>query len=662
MRQGLRRILSVGVLVVLCWSPGLASAGYETAVEAAKKGDLQLQQAEFLKAVKSYRQAIDDGLRHPDVYRNLSIALYDLRRVDDAIATMEEAVKLNAETDLFHMELGILYLVKDRYEEAQKHLFSALELNPGLSEAYYFLGQLFHDQGKYSLAWIAGRIADRLGYDSKMLLDRLRDRKASEPKKYPWDLSTEKIAIRQLKVASREDADKVLARMRDGELFEYVGDVEYVAPSNTLGGYAGVFSREELRPQFIDELKQRKVYDAPSVVQTEEGFHLVQKILPFDFAAWQKLAGDTMPQLVGKEEAPAAAPIKVVAQQPTTAVMTEPSRPGVTLPAVPLIVPPVVPAVVLPPKAVSSHRDADLPSAADTAKEPIPHPQARSKAEATLAGSSAPSSKQIDGGASGKDEGIALAQPAAKKTTGTAAPQSQRVSASRDAELFRTTVDSGRVRVYVSASTNRTHAIDSVRTLRELGHDDAFALVRKTASGRELFSIVAGEYAERSHAMTAIDTLKAQGYAPFVNAQGTPSQISGKDALPAVAQPMPAVAKGAGQAEVQPAGNPVVATDSAQSANGDPFAAQRTKFFRDSIDSTKSRVYVMASFREDTALLNVRKLQAQGFPAFCYVTKNRQGKTLYNVIAGEYANREEATAVVAQLEEKGFSAFLSRRE
>lgn len=678
MRKKLKKALVAGCCLFL-WQlvAGVAVAGLENAVEAAKKGDEHLQMGEYLKAVKSYRQAIDDGLKHPDVYRNLSIALYDLRRVDDAITTMEEAVRLNEETDLFHMELGILYLVKNRFEDAKKQLVAALTLNPGLAEAHYFLGQIFHDQGHYALAWIAGRTAEKLGYDSRMLIDRLTAKGAAEPKTYPWSQPAEKFAIRQLKVASREDADKVLAKIKEGELFEYAGDVEYVDATKTLGGYAGLFRKEELRPQFVDDLKDRKVYDPPSVIRTDDGFHLVQKILPFDLAAWQALAGSPATPATekaadkGKEEAAGS-----------VAAKTEKAAAPSTFVAAPL-------PSVDPPVIEADHERGRPPQPAAGSKMSPPAGEAKALAAAkTAAEAKAAPAEKI--AADQKAELLAKGEktPADQKAP---TPKPEAKSASKPAEaggaaFFRKDLAPDMVRVYVLASYNRPSAEENIKKLRSEGYDAAFAVVRKTASGGEMYSIVAGEYADRQAAGSTIEKLKTQGYTPFLSAHGgvgeTPpaSGKADKDAAakeakelkeaketkeakePPAAKDLPETKETKESPETKEAKETKIAAMPAPPETAESDAEQKAKFFRENLDPAKSRVYVGASFGEESALMNVRRLQGLGFPAFCHVSKNKKGKTMYSVIAGEYDSREEAASVMEQLKAKGFSSFLNKKE
>jgi tetratricopeptide (TPR) repeat protein len=261
----------------------------ELATQYVSEANQFMAAGNYPKAAVAFTRAITEGLRNPYLYRGLSIALYNMHLVDDSIAALEKAAALDTQDTYTKMALGILYLTKDRLREAETQLCTALRENPGLSEAYYFLGELYFREQRFGLAWIAARTAEKLGYESSLLLDKLAG-SAPEPDQYPWQVPQQKLALRQLLLDSREDAQKVLQWLGRGKLFEYALRSK-PDPEKKFVRYVGEFKPEDLRPEIAAALQGREVYSTPVLAQTGDSFLLVQRILPFDFGQWKNLTG-----------------------------------------------------------------------------------------------------------------------------------------------------------------------------------------------------------------------------------------------------------------------------------------------------------------------------------------------------------------------------------
>ncbi len=65
---------------------------------------------------------------------------------DEAIAKMEEAVKLDPENETLYFALGAAYDSQKKYDQAQTAYQSALDLNPEYFDPYYNLGAIFYNQ------------------------------------------------------------------------------------------------------------------------------------------------------------------------------------------------------------------------------------------------------------------------------------------------------------------------------------------------------------------------------------------------------------------------------------------------------------------------------------------------------------------------------------
>ena len=281
----------VAMLLLLCFYPlsGLA-AQTDLAAAHAQAGDAYLEEGRPFKAVAEYRQAITLGLEHPDVYRNLGVTLFNLGLVDDAISAMERGVAIAIDSDLYHLELGILYLIKEETDKAQASFFTALKINPGSSAAYYYLSELFLRKDEDGYAWLAAKMARRLGHSGTDLFAKLAAR-SDAPNIDPLQKTYPELFIRQIRVDSLEKAGEVMKRLEGGELFEDLAAEVSPEMNARHGGYAGSFTAGELHPEIAQALSNRMPLDSPLIVKTGETFQVVQLLIPFDFAHWQGLLG-----------------------------------------------------------------------------------------------------------------------------------------------------------------------------------------------------------------------------------------------------------------------------------------------------------------------------------------------------------------------------------
>lgn len=289
------------VFLVFCFclsfsTPGFPDSTETAAIDHAEKGDKYLKEGLPFLAIEEYRQAANLGLLHPDLFRNLGIALYDLGLIDDAIIELEKSVSFSSDSDLLHTELGILYLAKGKNEKAKKQFFAALKKNPGSANTYYYLGELFFRTKDYELSRMSARMAQQLGHKGKDLYRKL-SALPETPETTPWNTNDQELFVRQILVDSEEKAKDVLERISIGELFDDIAGIESMATNATLGGYAGRFKPSELHPAIAKVLLEREIFSEPVIVKTEKGFHIVQRIAPFDFIFWEQI-------LAGSDKSP----------------------------------------------------------------------------------------------------------------------------------------------------------------------------------------------------------------------------------------------------------------------------------------------------------------------------------------------------------------------
>jgi tetratricopeptide (TPR) repeat protein len=285
--KNLFHAIFIPIIAVMLSTYAVCAESPEVHIE---RGNTYLINDRPFAAVEEFELAIQQGADDPILFRNLSIILYDLGFLDEAIDYMKKALSLSPYASSFRMELGIIYLAQADYGKAREQFLSVLERNPGFSNAYYYTGETFYRTKDYDMSWMFAETAKQLKHKSKSLILKLE--KVSEaPDIRPWDTEDDSLLIRQILVDSRERADKIVKRIHEGELFEDVAN-EIDKNLNSVGGFLGNFKRSELHPKISKALSKRKVFSDPVIVETELGFHIVQRILPFHFENWKQMLAD----------------------------------------------------------------------------------------------------------------------------------------------------------------------------------------------------------------------------------------------------------------------------------------------------------------------------------------------------------------------------------
>jgi peptidyl-prolyl cis-trans isomerase C len=82
------------------------------------------------------------------------------------------------------------------------------------------------------------------------------------------------VRARQIVVASQEEGQRVLGRLRQGEPFDEVARQSSLSPDAEEGGDLGFFSRGEMPPEFDAIVFTQPVGRLSNLVQSEYGFHI----------------------------------------------------------------------------------------------------------------------------------------------------------------------------------------------------------------------------------------------------------------------------------------------------------------------------------------------------------------------------------------------------
>lgn len=279
--------LIVACVLVALSLPAVAAEPIKVADVHYQLAQRHLEAGRPFWAVHSYRRALETGAKNPNIHRELSQVLYDLGFVDQAIAEMEEAIKTAPVSDFLHMELGVFTLASGRFQRAKNEFSHVLELNPGFSYGYYYLGEVYYRLGNYLDSSKALVIAQRLGLPGFDLERKLLDVGVKLPTK-PWHESETEYHLRRITLDSRSSVDEVIKRLSDGELFEELARQFSVDIESQNGGYVGTISLSSMPANFAAKLDGVASYSPPVLLKDDDAFHLVQRIAPFDAVTWQQ--------------------------------------------------------------------------------------------------------------------------------------------------------------------------------------------------------------------------------------------------------------------------------------------------------------------------------------------------------------------------------------
>ena len=244
------------------------------------------------EAIEAFKQAIRLKPDFAEAHYNLGLVYVMLKErgsdLDNAIVEMEKAVDLFPESVRFNMELGRLYFSVNRPGDAMERFLTVLKMNPGHADAYYYVGKQFLRMKEYDMAWLSARMARRLGHKGHDLMKKLNEL-SEEPHVVPWKEAGKELYIRQILVDTREKAEELVNRISKGELFEDIAATELNGRAAEMGGFIGRFDPSEVRPAIAGELLKREVLSEPVIVETEKGYHIVQRLVSFDLNSWKSL-------------------------------------------------------------------------------------------------------------------------------------------------------------------------------------------------------------------------------------------------------------------------------------------------------------------------------------------------------------------------------------
>jgi len=119
---------------------------------------------------------------------------------------------------------------------------------------------------------------DKVYGDGKTLLTVISKKETLLNTVYKSDHNIrEHLYLRQILVDTRAKAEDIINRIAKGELFKNIAFKESMGLNAYTGGYIGRVDPSNLHPVISDALLNNYESDDPFIVETERGFHILQR-------------------------------------------------------------------------------------------------------------------------------------------------------------------------------------------------------------------------------------------------------------------------------------------------------------------------------------------------------------------------------------------------
>ena len=153
--------VSLFVVLLFAISTGLCA---QTAEEWKKLGNLELDSANYNKAIEFYEQALEVDSNYFDAYYNLGSAYSSLQEYDKAITYYNKAITKNDTIPAAYYALGSVYTDKKEYDKAIEAVKEGINMDSIPStEVYLYLSYLYGEAGRPVYETLYVRKAAQLG-------------------------------------------------------------------------------------------------------------------------------------------------------------------------------------------------------------------------------------------------------------------------------------------------------------------------------------------------------------------------------------------------------------------------------------------------------------------------------------------------------------------
>lgn len=116
------------------------------------KGLTSENKGDYEETIKHYTNALEQGLRPPEVYNNRGNVYLRISKVDKAINDFSEAIAVKPDFAEAYVNRGNAYCEQREFDLAIKDLNEAIRLNPDFAEAYKNRGTVYLNKADFDLA------------------------------------------------------------------------------------------------------------------------------------------------------------------------------------------------------------------------------------------------------------------------------------------------------------------------------------------------------------------------------------------------------------------------------------------------------------------------------------------------------------------------------
>lgn len=284
MRQSKLTVIITSLLLTFS-TAAIASQEAITFKDHLKKANDYIKSYRHFEASDALKEATQlGGAKHPSLHMRLGILYYGLGLIPKAIAEGEKAVALAPSSKWYKYDLAKFYYVDKSYDKAEQQFIALLKIDPGFTLGYYYLAELYTQKKSYDMAWLSLQRARMLGFQGKDLEARLAPM-TTKPAEEFTQVSDDKKLFRFIKLPSSEKAQEVIAEIWEGKLFENL-ELELKKDKSSQTDF-GVMMLSELMDTIAGSLQESEPFSSPVIVKTGPDYRIMQRIVPFDPAAWK---------------------------------------------------------------------------------------------------------------------------------------------------------------------------------------------------------------------------------------------------------------------------------------------------------------------------------------------------------------------------------------
>ena len=236
-------------------------------------GNVYREAGQIDKAVSAYRVVVGLEPSFGPAYLNLGNAHRAAGRPEEAIKAYNEAIRVNPGLAEAYNNLGNLYTDQGRFEEAISVYREAIGAKPDFAGSYYNLGVMYVNKGEWDRAEEVFRSGLRAAPDDLRLKDAIQVVEArgveeertsrAEDVQREHALKTGKIRLSMASASTRDEAEALLRRARDGGQFDGT-DLGFVLPA-------------DLDERFFKAVANLGVDELSGVVKTDKGWFVFRR-------------------------------------------------------------------------------------------------------------------------------------------------------------------------------------------------------------------------------------------------------------------------------------------------------------------------------------------------------------------------------------------------